>query len=176
MLKYVPFYTTDISTKAATFATSENYYQLYVSTGSRMSDDSQTDKASALKTIKLWSVYRYQFKSLCVINKKKIRYLINKKHCCHVLTARKYSKVFKSLNPAIDCPWLMVGSNPGSGEGGELPYINHILQVCPPKGRVFTPQTFPILVWNRIQFSRELRECMNVMNEKEREMRKRNGF
>lgn len=41
MLKYVPFYITDFSTKAATFATI-----VWHSTGSRMSDDSQTDKAS----------------------------------------------------------------------------------------------------------------------------------
>ena len=102
-----------------------------------MSDDSQTDKASALKTIKLWSVYRYQFKSLCVINKKKIRYLINKKHCCHVLTARKPSNVFKSLNPAIHCQWFMVGSNPGSGEGGGTPlYKPHTVGMSP-KGEGF---------------------------------------
>ena len=43
--------------------------------------------------------------------------------------------------------------------------------------------TFPILVWNRVWFLRELRECMNVfivsiLNEKERKrnMRIRNGF
>ena len=116
-----------------------------------MSDDSQTDKASALKTIKLWSVYRYQFKSLCVINKKKIRYLINKKHCCHVLTARKYSNVFKSLNPAIDCQWFMVGSNPGSGEGGNSLIQTIYCRYVPQRGRFLRRRLFPF--WSGIGYS-----------------------
>ena len=44
-----------------------------------------------------------------------------------------------------------------------------ILVCAAPKGRVFAPfwsekraKTLPILVWNRILFSRELRECMNI--------------
>ena len=44
------------------------------------------------------------------------------------------------------------------------------ITVCAaPKGRVFAPfwsekraKTLPILVWNRVLFSRELPECMNI--------------
>ena len=35
-------------------------------------------------------------------------------------TSLSCNNVFKSLNPAIDCPWFMVGSNPGSGGGGNF--------------------------------------------------------
>ena len=55
--------------------------------------------------------------------------------------------------------------------GGVLPYLSHI-GMCPPSSRVFAPffglkfkkqvYTLAILVWNRVWFSRELRECMNV--------------
>ena len=61
--------------------------------------------------------------------------------------------------------------------------------MCPaaPSGGVFAPfeseNTLPILVWNRVWLSRELRECMNefivsIPNEQERKrnMRIRNGF
>ena len=62
------------------------------------------------------------------------------------------------------------------------------MQVCAaPSGRVFAPfwteNGYTLLVWNRVWFLRELRECMNVfifsiLNEKERNrnMRIRNGF
>ena len=39
---------------------------------------------------------------------------------------------------------------------GVLPYISHI-GMCRPKGHVL-----PILVWNRVWFTKELRECLNV--------------
>ena len=51
---------------------------------------------------------------------------------------------------------------------GVLPYTSHI-DICRPKGCGFWAflvwkrvYTLPILVWNRVWFSRELLECMNV--------------
>ena len=44
--------------------------------------------------------------------------------------------------------------------GGVLPYISHI--DC--DATKATGLTLSILVWNRVWFSRELRECMNVFN------------
>ena len=49
--------------------------------------------------------------------------------------------------------------------GGVLPYISHICMCCR-KGYGFSVckrvETLPILVWNRVSLSRELRERMNV--------------
>ena len=66
---------------------------------------------------------------------------------------------------------------------GVLPYISYI-GMCRPIGSGFWAvvvwkrvYTLPILVWNRVWFSRELRECMNVvsfqfqMSEKERDLK-----
>ena len=77
---------------------------------------------------------------------------------------------------------------PGGG-GRVLPYINYI-SMCRSIGWGFWAvlvwkrvYTLPILVWNRVWFSRELRECMNVFIvsipnewERKRNMRIRNGF
>ena len=72
----------------------------------------------------------------------------------------------------------------GGGGGTSLSYISHlgmcILRLFSLKTGIWT---LPILVWKRVWFSRELRECMNVFivsipNEEERNgnMRIRNAF
>ena len=52
---------------------------------------------------------------------------------------------------------------------GVLPYISHIKVCAVPKGKVFVLfwsengyRLQPVLVWNRIWFSRKLGECMSV--------------
>ena len=63
-------------------------------------------------------------------------------------------------------PWG--GGGGGRGGGGVFPYIGHI-GMCRPYRIGFLHRfdlkrayTWPILVWNWVWFSRELRECMNV--------------
>ena len=51
--------------------------------------------------------------------------------------------------------------NLGGVVGGVLPSISHI-GMCRPKGYGFWAH-MPILVWNRVLFSRELQESMNVV-------------
>ena len=54
------------------------------------------------------------------------------------------------------------------GGGGVFPYIGHIGMCCPyrigflHRFDLKRAYTWPILVWNWVWFSRELRECMNV--------------
>ena len=56
----------------------------------------------------------------------------------------------------------------GAGGGGVFPYIGLIGMCCPHRiGFLHSfdlkrAYTWPILVWNWVWFSRELRECMNV--------------
>ena len=100
---------------------------------------------------------------------------------------KKTNFCFCDLNTA-NC-WRSSACRP---EGGILPYIRYI-GMCRPIGWAFCAvlvwkraYTLPILVWNRVWFSRELRyvlECMKVFivsipNEQEgkRNVRIRNGF
>ena len=73
------------------------------------------------------------------------------------------------MNFNQDCTvFEALGGWGGRGGGGVFPYIGHI-GMCRPYRIGFLHRfdlkrayTWPILVWNWVWFSRELRECMNV--------------
>ena len=65
---------------------------------------------------------------------------------------------------------ILIESSSTVNVPGKLPYISHI-GTCRPEEYIYTFNFFlvlkrvyilPILVWNRVSFSMELRECMNV--------------
>ena len=74
------------------------------------------------------------------------------------------------MNCNRDCTVFEARGAGGGGGGGSgvFPYIGHI-GICRPHRIGFLHRfdlkrayTWPILVWNWVWFSRELRECLNV--------------
>ena len=89
----------------------------------------------------------------------------------HVLKASYaplYLSIFLTIIPRVSVGYEMVDSQRGAFPAGGTP-LYKLYRYVPP-GRVRYLRRFglktgivlPILIWNRVWFSRELRECMNV--------------
>ena len=104
-----------------------------------------------------------------------------------VITERE-PKIENSCEGFQLSPWEVVPKSVIRG-GGVFPYISHV-GICASKGVILAPfssekghRLCPFYVWNRVWFSRELRECMNVFIvsiadelQRKRNILIRNGF